>query len=319
MDLLSCYPLCPILQRIHPLQGRLRLQPLRIISIHKQIPHHPPPIHQQCRRDRHLERIIAITRHQIVTERLENRPQAIRLRKDNAQLSGELVAHIRQDGEFQLVLFRRAERLVGKLGRDRDEGDALGGELVEVLLQGAQLEVAEGTPLAAVEADEQRALGEQVGAVDLLAQCVAQVELRECVAHLDGGRWAEGGVEVGVGGPDRFEDRWGSHFLEMVEDGGQLAVERHACGQAWLSCALVSESRSAGDGTQRLTMARASGSAMILVQITCSEACSGWLHTAGEYVVVHEMRDPYICPTQPEPFRRCCRIILLGYRSIQSD
>jgi hypothetical protein len=70
-------------------------------------------------------------------------------------------------------------------------------DLRQELLKGAQLETAEGTPSSAVEADENRNLGEEVGATDLLASCVAQGEWREFGANLDCFLEVESGDDVG--------------------------------------------------------------------------------------------------------------------------
>lgn len=109
------------------------------------------------------------------------------MREQDPQLRGILVAHVREDGEGQRVLLRRGEGLGGQFRRDGDEGDAFGGYLGEVLLQGTERQVAVGAPFAAVEGDEEGPVGEEVGAADLLVVGVGKGEGGQRGADFDCG------------------------------------------------------------------------------------------------------------------------------------
>jgi hypothetical protein len=61
------------------------------------------------------------------------------------------MSHVRQYLELQVVLLDSGERCVWEFRRDGDECDALGMELIEVLLQGSQGEIARGAPFSAIE------------------------------------------------------------------------------------------------------------------------------------------------------------------------
>ena len=81
----------------------------------------------------------------------------------------------------------------GRVHTDSHGADALGGELGELVLDASQLEVAEGSPVAAVE-DEQDGLGrrsarrggEELREGDGLAGAIGQSEVRYALADLRG-------------------------------------------------------------------------------------------------------------------------------------
>jgi len=218
-------------KRICPTKRNLRIQPLCIIRLNMRIPHHPPLIHQQRTRHRNLQRIIPIMLPQIRPNRLERRPHSLRLLPHDPELPREFIANVRQDNELELVLLRRAEGLVWKLGRDGHEGYAFGFEGLEVHLEIVQREVAEGTPAAAVEGDEDRALGEELGAGGFASRGVGEGEGGESGAGLDGGGVGEGGDYFGSGCVDGVLDVGRYVAVEAVEDGGELGCEGH--GGSW--------------------------------------------------------------------------------------
>jgi hypothetical protein len=65
--------------------------------------------------------------------------------------------------------------------------DSLGREFIHVLLHRGEGEVAEWTPSATVEGDDQGALSEELRAGTFLTHRVAQTKFRESIANLDGG------------------------------------------------------------------------------------------------------------------------------------
>ncbi len=66
---------------------------------------------------------------------------------------------VAEDGEAQAELVREGGALVCRIGDDRDDGRLGSGEAVQLLLQLTELLAAVGSPIAAVEDREHRALG----------------------------------------------------------------------------------------------------------------------------------------------------------------
>ena len=102
-----------------------------------------------------------------------------------------------------------------------------------MLLEGGQLDVAVGAPVAAVEGDEEGSLGEELRAADFLARGVAECEGGEGVADLDGGAGLVGCLKVGGDGFDGVEGGFGSYLLEVLVDGVELGGESHV--DVWFS------------------------------------------------------------------------------------
>ena len=104
--------------------------------------------------------------------------------EDEPELARHAVALVGQDREGELLLLDVGQRVVGRLRRDGDELRAEVVDRAKHALVGAQLQVAERAPAAAVERDDRRAPREQRRQGHGLAVRVGQREVGSLRAHL---------------------------------------------------------------------------------------------------------------------------------------
>ncbi|KAL7941006.1 gamma-glutamyltranspeptidase periplasmic precursor [Trichoderma barbatum] len=141
------------LQSIGPLKRGGGLESLHVVGVGVNVPDDSLCINQKSSGNRYSQGIIPIASLQINTEGVKDTLNGFRLVPNDAELTGKLVANIGQDLELELVLLSSRQRGVGKLRRDCDDGDTLCLEVIQVQLQRAQSQVAEGAPVTAVESD----------------------------------------------------------------------------------------------------------------------------------------------------------------------
>lgn len=193
-------------------------------------------VNEKSRRNRKGIRVVAVASLEVDGEGIKHGLNRLGLLPADAKLTGELVANIRQNLKLELVLLRGAQGGVGQFGRNGNDGDALGMELVEMLLQRAEGEVAEWAPVAAIEGDQDRALGDEALAGDVLAEGVGELEAGEGGAGLDDGALVEGGLEAFDGLADGVGDGSRSVLLDAFGDRGQLGSEGGHCGMFEVGC-----------------------------------------------------------------------------------
>lgn len=213
-----------VLQSVDPLQSNLGLHSVSVVGVDKDVADDTRTVDKQSGRDGHLKVVEAVALGEIDTDLLEE-VLGRDLVKDNAELLGDFVVAVCKDGELDLVLLGRGQAVVGQLGSQSDKSNTPGLVLVKVTLQVLEGDVAVGAPLAAVEGDEKRAIGEQVVARHLLAGGIAQAERGEFVANLDSVLGLEELNKVLDGGSDGLK---AGRALEGLGDGGKLlGLGRH--------------------------------------------------------------------------------------------
>src|SRR5437899_284297 len=108
---------------------------------------------------------------------------AVAGRRQDAELPGDLVARIGQDGEGQLLRLLRGQGSVWRLRADGDQADApLGQRGNQLRLVGAEGDVAVGAPGAAVEHDDGGLAAQVLGERGRLAADVEQFRVRQLAA-----------------------------------------------------------------------------------------------------------------------------------------
>src|SRR5205823_8830 len=157
------------------------LEPLAPVGIH--VAEGDPAISSQDEgpRNRELVRGVAIRLRQVDAEALLDRIETSRHLPHEPVAPGDLVAGVREYAELELSLLCRRQALVWRLRRDRDEVRAERLDSRKDLLVGAQLQVAIGAPLTAVEGDHDAALFQKRVERHLLAMGVRKRERRRCV------------------------------------------------------------------------------------------------------------------------------------------
>lgn len=187
------------LQSIGPLKCSGCLKSLHVVGVGVDVPDDSLCVDQEGSGDRQSQGIISIASLQVDSEGVKDTLEGLGLVPNDAELSGEFVANIGQDFKLELVLLSSRERGVGKLRRDGNDGHTLGLEVIQVQLQGAQSQVAEGAPVATVESDQDWALGKEALARHFLAESVGELEARESSSSFNDGVLVKGGLEVGNG------------------------------------------------------------------------------------------------------------------------
>lgn len=83
--------------------------------------------------------------------------------KDQAPLSGSLVADVAEDFKGQLIFFDGRQRVIGQFRGNGYKRRAGCRDLRQMLLQSIQLQITVGSPATAVKTHHQRAMGQQSG------------------------------------------------------------------------------------------------------------------------------------------------------------
>jgi hypothetical protein len=171
--------------------------------------------------------VAAVDASEVEPEPVVDGCEVVREVEGESVLLGGVGTGVAEDAEGELVPLGQGEGLVGDLRGDGDEAGSPCGDLVVVLLEGAQGDVAVRAPGATVERQHDRAAREQTGQADGLTGRRRQAEEGGLSADAECAVCLTGVGEFLAGSAHDLSCLVGDLLLAGCVEGVQLGVEGH--------------------------------------------------------------------------------------------